>query len=412
MTQRKDPMNRRAFLQNSAVAGLVGYSAVQSASFASPTEYPGGRRYRIGVIGSTDRGDYGHELDTAWFAFPNCEIVAVADDNEKGRAEAVKRLGLEKSFSDYREMLDKAKPDIACICPRWVDQHRDMAVAAAERGIHVYMEKPFVPTLEQADEVVAACDANGVKFALALWTHYSPKLLRVKQLIADGAIGRVLEYRCRGKEDHRGGAEDLWVLGIHVLDMILFLGGHPDWCYAHMSQNGEPVAQRHVVQGDEGIGPLAGDVVHAMWGMPDSSTAYFGSHREAQDDASRNALQIFGSRGIIEIREGTMPTVKYLADPSWCPGRSGAQWQDVSSAGIGLPEPLSGPEYEARHALGIRDLLGAIENDRPPLCNAHESRAVTEMILSVFESHRQRKPVTLPLETRVHPFTMPFSAYP
>jgi len=412
MTERKDAMNRRAFLQGSTVASLIGYSAVQSASAAAPTQSPGGKRYRIGVIGSTDRGDYGHELDEAWLAFPNCEIVAVADDDETGRAAAAKRLDLKESFSDYREMLDKAKPDIACVCPRWVDQHRDMAVAAAERGIHIYMEKPFVPTLEQADEVVAACETNGVKFALALWTHYSPKLRRVKELIAEGAIGQVLEYRCRGKEDHRGGAEDLWVLGIHVLDMVRVLAGHPDWCYAHMSQNGEPVSKRHVIEGNEGLGPFAGDVVHAMWGMPDSSTAYFGSHRNAKGDPSRNALQIFGSRGIIEIREGTLPTVKYLADPSWCPGRSGAQWQDVSSAGIGLPEPLSGPEYEARHALGIRDLLDAIENDRPPLCNVNESRAVTEMILSVFESHRQRKPVRLPLETRVHPFTMPLSVYP
>ncbi len=409
MIRRNIPMTRRAFLQDSAVASLAGCSATAlSTSVSAPVRSSGERHYRIGVIGSTGRGDYGHGLDTAWFAFPNCEIVALADDNEKGRAEAEKRLGLKESFSDYREMLDEAKPDIACVCPRWMDQHHDMALAAAERGIHIYMEKPFVPTLEQADEVVAACDGNGVKFALALWTHYSPKLARVKQLIADGVIGQVLEYRCRGKEDHRGGAEDLWVLGIHVLDMIRFLAGHPSWCSAHMCQNGEPVSRKHVVEGDEGIGPLAGDVVYATWGMPDATVAYFGSRRKAMGDPSRYALQILGTEGIIEIREGTLPSVKYLDDPSWCPGRSGAQWQDVSSAGIALPEPLSGPQYEARHALGIRDLLSSIENSRPPLCNVHESLAVTEMIISVFESHRQRKPVSLPLETRDHPFTMPF----
>ena len=59
------------------------------------------------------------------------------------------------------------------------DDTAGMALAAAERGIHIYMEKPFVPSLDQADEVVAACDANEVRFALALWTHYSPKLARV-----------------------------------------------------------------------------------------------------------------------------------------------------------------------------------------------------------------------------------------
>ena len=317
MTGRKVPVTRRVFLWDSAVASLIGGSATAlSASVSKPTRSFGERHYRIGVIGSTGRGDYGHALDTAWNAFPNCEIVALADDNENGRATAEKRLGLKKSFNDYREMLDEAKPDIACICPRWIDQHHKMALAAAERGIHIYMEKPFVPTLDQADEVVVACAANGVKFALALWTHYSPKLSRVKELIADGAIGRVLEYRCRGKEDHRGGAEDLWVLGIHVLDMIRFLGGHPKWCFAHMSQNGEPVSKRHVFQGNEGLGPLAGNVVYATWGMSDSSVAYFGSHRNAEGDPSRYALQILGTKGIIEIQEGTLPPVKYLADPS------------------------------------------------------------------------------------------------
>jgi hypothetical protein len=73
---------------------------------------------------------------------------------------------------------------------------------------------------------------------------------------------------------------------------------------------------------------------------------------------------------------------------------------------------LSGREYEARYALGILDLLDAIENDREPVCNIQESRAVVEMTTAVFESHRLKRPVTLPLETRVHPFTLPFSPVP
>jgi predicted dehydrogenase len=410
MTQEPNPISRRDFLQESATASMLGCSTMAVASSNSAAAQTSTKRsYRIGVMGSTGRGNYGHELDEAWLAFPNCEIVGLSDDNESGRKEAEKRLSLDKSFADYRTMLDQTKPDIACVCPRWVDQHSDMAVAAAERGIHVYMEKPFVPTLEQADKVVTAVESNGVKFNLALWTHFSPKLHRVKQLIADGAIGTVLEYRARGKDDARGGAEDLRVLGIHVLDMVRYLAGSPNWCFAHMTENGRPVTKNDVIEGKEGLGPFAGNALTAMWGMADGSTTYFGSHREMQDNMERFALQIYGSEGILEIQEGTMPPVKYLDDPTWSPGRSGAQWQDVSSAGIGVPEPLSGPAYEARHTLAIRDLLDAIENDREPLCNAHESRGVTEMILSVFESHRQGGPVSLPLETRVHPFTRPFS---
>jgi len=412
MTEDKRTMNRRTFLQGSTAAGLAGYSAIQSASAAVSSWSPEDKRYRIGVLGSTGRGDYGHDMDTAWLDFPNCEIVGVSDHDEDGLAEAAKRLDVKETFSDYRQMLDKAKPDIACICPDRMADHYKMAMAAAERGIHIYIEKPFVPSLKQADDIAAACEASGAKFALALWSRHSPKWLRVKQLIADGAIGRVLEYRARGKEDDRGGAEDLYVLGIHLLDMIRFFAGHPVWCFAHMSQNGEPVSKRHLEERDGSFGPIAGNVVHAMWGMPGSSAAYFGSRQNARGNPSRYALQICGTGGIIELREGCMPPVKYLADPSWSPGRSGAQWQDVSSAGIGIPEPLSGREYEARYALGILDLLDAIENDREPVCNIQESRAVVEMTMAVFESHRLKRPVTLPLETRVHPFTLPFTPVP
>ncbi len=92
--------------------------------------------YRMGVIGSTSRGNYGHGLDTVWREFPKTKVVAVADDNRNGQAKAVKLLGNPKGFADYLQMLEKEKMDFVSICPRWVDQHRYMIVAAAESGVH------------------------------------------------------------------------------------------------------------------------------------------------------------------------------------------------------------------------------------------------------------------------------------
>ena len=63
--------------------------------------------YRVGVIGSTGRGNYGHGLDTVWREFPKAKVVAVADDNRDGLAKAVKRLGNPKGYADYRQMLEK-----------------------------------------------------------------------------------------------------------------------------------------------------------------------------------------------------------------------------------------------------------------------------------------------------------------
>jgi len=364
------------------------------------------KKYRVGVIGRTGHGDYGHHLDRVWLDVPETEIVAVADDNKMGLGQAGKRLGVDALYPDYRRMLDEAKPDIAAVCPRWIDQHRDMAVAAAERGIHIFMEKPFCRTLEEADAVVDACERTHVKFALGHPTRYSPKFATLKKLIDQGAIGRVLQYRGRGKEDRRGGGEDLWVLGTHVMDMMLGLAGRPEWCFAHVTQDGKPVTNEHVAPGNEGVGPLAGDAVRAMYGLPDGSTFTFGSYRNTAGRPSRYGLQIYGSRGVFELLEGTMPSVKHLDDPGWSPGRSGAKWQDVSSAGIGKPEPLEGAEYKARYILAVRDFLAAIEENREPIDNVYDAHSVVEMIAAVFESHRLGSPAKLPLQTRKNPLTL------
>jgi predicted dehydrogenase len=371
------------------------------------------RKYRIGVIGHTGRGNYGHGLDAVWLELPDCEIVGVADADERGLQAAVKRLGAPQGFSDYCQMLDETKPDIAAVCPRWIDQHRDMVLAAVERGIHVYMEKPFCRTLQEADEIAAACERNDVKLAIAHQTRYSPKLQVVRDLLYEGAIGDVLEMRGRGKEDRRGGGEDLWVLGSHVMNLIHTLGGEPSWCFASVLQDGRPVAKEHVAPGNEGIGLLAGDTLHAMYGLDDGVAAYFDSHRHAGGPGAqttkpgqRFGLQIFGSAGILEIRTGHLPEVYILQDPSWSPARSGRQWVPVSSAGIGKEEPLRDGGLHGGNILACLDLLAAIEDDRLPECNVYEARMTVEMIAAVFESHRVGGPVTLPLNNRRNPLEM------
>jgi predicted dehydrogenase len=361
-------------------------------------------KYRVGVIGHTGRGDYGHGLDTVWLHIPEVEIVAVADADDAGRAEAAKRLSAPQAYSDYRKMLDDAKPEIISIGPRWLDQHCDMVVAAAERGIHMYMEKPMCRTLDEADRMVAACQKHNVKLAIAHQTRYSPKIQVIRDLIQDGKIGKVLELRGRGKEDQRGGGEDLWVLGSHVMNLVHTFGGEPAWCFASIEQNGKSVAKEHIQEGNEGIGPLAGDAVHAMYGMPEGVTAYFGSHRSAGASPTRFGLQILGSQGIIEMLTGYMPEAYFLPDPSWSPGRSGAKWEPITSAGVGKPETLSGDNHTGNE-VACRDLIAAIEQDRLPECNVLEGRMTVEMIASVFESHRAGGPVNLPLENRSNPLS-------
>ena len=359
---------------------------------------------RVAVIGHTGKGNYGHGLDQVWLAVPGCELVAVADADEQGRSEALQRLQVSKGYADYRKMLDEVKPDIVSIAPRWLDQHRDMVLAAAERGVHIYLEKPMCRTLGEADEMVAACEKHHVKLAIAFQTRYSPKLQAVRDLIYDGQLGNVLELRGRGKEDARGGGEDLWVLGSHVMNLMHQFGGEPEWCFATVLQNGRPITRKDVQSGAEGIGPLAGDTVEAMYGMPDGVTAYFASHRNAT--GNRFGLQIYGSKGIVEILTGYLPQVHFLDDPSWSPGRSMKTWLPVSSAGVGQPEPLEDGGLPAGNIAACKDLISAILEDRQPEANVFEGRLTVAMIASVFESQRLGHPVTFPLQNRENPLSL------
>ena len=370
-------------------------------------------KYRIGVIGHTGHGNYGHGMDTVWSSIPDCEIVAVADADQQGLAAALRRLSAPKGFADYRKMLDETEPDIVAVAPRWLDQHHDMVVAAADHGCHIYMEKPFCRSLQEADEMVAACERNGVKLAIAHQTRFSPKLQVVRELLSDGAIGDVLEMRGRGKEDRRGGGEDLWVLGSHIMNLVHTLGGEPNWCFATVLQDGHSVTKNDVAPGDEGIGPLAGDTIHAMYGLDNGVAAYFDTHRNAGGAGAqrtkpgrRFGLQIFGSAGVLEILTGHLPAVHILQDSTWSPGRSGQQWVPVSSAGIGQDEPLRDGGLHGGNVLACMDLLAAIEEDRLPECHVYEARMTVEMIAAVFESHRLGGPATFPLENRRNPLEM------
>ena len=145
---------------------------------------PQQKKYRVAVIGRTGKGNYGHGLDVVWKALDNVQLVAVADEDEKGRAAAAARLGVKNAYADYREMLDQEKPQIVSVADRFLDAHKDTVVACARAGASVFLEKPMARTLAEADEMVTACETHHVKLAIAFQTRYSPRLQRVKELIA------------------------------------------------------------------------------------------------------------------------------------------------------------------------------------------------------------------------------------
>jgi len=393
-------MRRRDFLTGTAF-GLATLTAKRDVH-----EKVERARYKVAVIGRTGRGNYGHGLDVVWNGIEQAEVVAVADPDPQGRAAAAKRLKAPKSYADYRQMLEKERPQIVSVAPRWLDCHHDMVLACAEFGCHVFLEKPMCQDLQQADEMISAFEKRNLKLAIAHQTRYSPALAHAQKAIADGLLGDILELRGRGKEDRRGGGEDLMVLGTHVMDLMRFFAGNARWCFARVRNDGEFVTKRHVRNGAEGIGPLAGDEIHAMYSFNGITMGYFSTHRARHGAAERFGLQVYGSRGILTMTTGAVPEVWFVEDPSWQPGRSKAQWKRISSAGIDRPESLNGPGLDYGNHLIALDLIKAIETDTQPKGSIYDGRAALEMILATYESHRLNAPVELPLKNREHPLSM------
>lgn len=395
-----NPLNRRSFQTSLLAASLVPFAPHVSAAATQ-------RRFRVGIIGATGRGDYGHAVDVPFTKVPNVDLIAVADADSTGLEKAKSRLKLDRGYRDYHEMLDKEKLDLVAICPRWIDQHHAMLMAASEANCHVYMEKPFCRTLLECDHVAQAFNKRGLKIAIAHTAQYSPVLRTVMQLVEEGAIGKVLELRGRGKEDHRGGAEDLWVLGSHIFGLLRsFGGGNPIECFARITHKSERIRASHVVDGNEGLGLLAGDHLQAHYRFENGIEGSFASRKGVAANPSRFALQVFGSNGLIEIESGYLAPAFILRDGSWSPGRSGKSWEKITSAGISKPEPRTDGNYEGGHLAAIEDLLEAIEQDRAPKCGLLDAIAITEMIMATFESERLSKSVDLPLVTREHPLSL------
>src|SRR5262249_50282233 len=130
-----------------------------------------------------------------------------------------------------------------------------------------------------------------------------------------------------------------------------------------------------------------------------------GTHRAKPDAGGRFGLWICGSKGMVVTTTGSLPAAFFLADPAW--GMKGnPAWQRITSAGGRQPETLEGGGPGAGHGGGVKGLVEAIEQDRQPKGSIYDGRAALEMIMAVYESHRLKSPVELPLKNRKQPLTM------
>jgi len=384
-------MDRRSFLAAMAAAPLVaGAAQAQDA----------GKKYRACIIGDTKDGGYGHDVHLIFKSREDVEIVGLADPDEAGRTARAAECGAKTLYADYREMLAKEKPDLVAIAPRTTPRHKEYLLACAEAGAHGFIEKPLTTDLTEADEAIAAIDAKGLKWTIGFNFRSTPLVQHAKKLImTDRVIGTVLEVRARGKEDDRAGGEDLIVLGVHLFDLIAFMFGKPTWCYSDITFNGKAATKENMREATEPLGPIVGNRINAMFGLGQGVPAYFSSMKSKDGNGGRWGVDVYGTQGVLSIRQNIGPEIHLLKDSSWSPGGSEHKWEPMPDA------PASPPQDDKvlRYSIIVNDLIAAIQENRQPAISVHHGRDALEMTQAVFDSYVQGKRVDIPLKDRTHP---------
>jgi predicted dehydrogenase len=383
-------LSRRAFLGVSA-AMVVGTSGQMDAQEA---------KLRACVIGDTNGGGYGHSLHKIWNNREDVEVVGLADPDEAGRGKAGEEAKALRLYADYREMLDKEKPDLLAIGPRWSVRHKEYILAAAEHGVHGIVEKPIAPALADADEMIRAIEEKNLRWGIGFNFRATPMIEFTKRAVfEEGLIGEVLEMRGRGKEDARAGGEDLVVLGTHIFDMMRYFAGAPSWCMADITTDGKRSTRNEIHDATEPIGKVVGDRIHASFGFGENITGYFASVKTRDGKGGRWGLDIYGTKGVVTIRQEPGPRVRAWMQPTWDQCESNALWTPLE----GAPSmEMENPDAN-RYASIVNDLICAIKEQRRPKVSLQDGRDALEMVQAVNAAHFAGGRIDMPLTERRHP---------
>jgi predicted dehydrogenase len=393
--REQSPIRRRRFIKQTALF-------VAGAGIALHAQEKSNARLRAAIIGHTGRGDYGHGMDLIFNDVPNVEVVAVADPDFAGRAAAAKKSKAGRQYADYRELFAREKPQLVAIAPRWTDQHHAMALAALQAGAHLCLEKPFMPTLAEADEVLAVADAAGLRIAVAHQVRLAPSVVQLRRALAAGLIGDVLQVRSWGKQDDRAGGEDMLVLGTHLFDLMRSLFGDPAWCTARVLHQGRELLRSDARMVKEQIGPVGGNEVEAQFAFPNGLFATFTSRAKLRETVARWGLELVGSKGSVRILMEVFPAVYVLQPSAWTTeGKtdSWVRWKEDPGLKLTVEEKGFGPANRRV----VDDWLEAIRTRREPICSGRAGMKALEMVMAVYQAALSGNRVKFPLTDRRHP---------
>lgn len=299
------------------------------------------------------------------------ELVAVCEIDEARGQRAVKELQV-PWLPDYDELLKRDDVDVVFLLTE-SGKHAQMGVKAAQAGKHLISTKPLEVTLQGCDAVISACREAGVMLAVDFQERYTAKTHRMRAALAAGLLGELILIEARLKwfrgDAYYEGWHGTWELdgggslmnqSVHLIDLLQWFGGPVERVFGQMA-----VRDHKIETEDVGTGLVR--FANGAFGSIIGTTTF-----PANDVYE---LEIHGTKAA--IGQGT------LIGDYWR-----ARDQNISEPAA--PEGAPSNIYE--------DVIRHLTTDQPLLCDGVEGRKSVELVLAIYKSAIEGRPVELPLD--------------
>jgi predicted dehydrogenase len=323
---------------------------------------------------------------------PQAKVLGVMSPTTGHARDFASKHGIAHHFEDLDAMLAMDEIDMVVVgAPNFA--HCEITVKAAKAGKHVVVEKPLCLNLADADRMIAACDQAGVKLMYAEELCFTPKYVRLKQLLDDGVLGRPVLFKQSEKHDgphaahfwdvDRSGGGVTMDMGCHAIQFFRWLNANNPVksVYAQMNTSVHAARTRGednaiiILEFDNGVVALAEESWTKLGGMDDRAEIH-GSEGVAYADVLHgNSIPTYSAKGVGYAVEKAGNTV----------GWSFVMYEEIWN--YGFPQ-------EFQH------FVDCVLHDRQPLVTGADGKAVLEILFAAYESAGAGRKILLPSPTR------------
>jgi predicted dehydrogenase len=304
-------------------------------------------------------------------------VRVVAGSGSPRAAALAERFGIPHVSHDWQAAL--ARPDVdAVVIATPDDTHEAIAVAAADAGKAILLQKPMAGTAAGARRIIAAAERAGVDLQVSFMHRFFEEVVKARAWLEEGLIGRVCSMRLRNATPGPDWADWFYArervgngvvdqLGVHGIDLALQLVGDVQSVSARMAT----LVPRRTLRDGRVVDVRTCDSAYAIY---DFAGGAMGSHEMSMIEArgcDRFRLELYGERGTMWLRSGRGLLAVYAPD------RFGDEW---------LAPTLPSPPFGARqHAVWLAGVTGR----GPRLATAREALRGMEVVEAIARSSAQ-----------------------